>query len=89
MSTIASTIVNTMSFLIKIKVVLNRVITFTKAIIRIRIFLGFLDVAILLTKIRNALDVIKEFVKAIIALVNVIKYVYTYVAYRARNWGRR
>ena len=79
------TVVNTIGFLIKVKMVLNRVITFTKAIIRIRTFLDFPGVAILLTKIRNALDVIKEFVEAVIALVNVIKYVYVYVAYRARN----
>ena len=81
----AFTIANTMDFLIKIKIVLNRVITFTKAIIRIRIFLGFPNVITLLTKIRNALNIIEEFVKAIITLVNVIKYVYTYVTYKARN----
>ena len=81
----AFTVVNTINFLIKIKMVLNRVITFTKAIIRIRIFLDFSDVITLLTKIRNALDVIKEFVEAIIALVDVIKYVYIYVTYRIRN----
>ena len=81
----AFTVVNTMGFLIKIKVVLNRVIIFTKVIIRIKIFLGFPSVTTLLTKIRNALNIIKEFVEAIIALVNVIKYIYTYVAYKARN----
>ena len=81
----AFTIVNTIGFLIKAKVVLDRVTIFTKIIIRIRIFLDFSDVITLLTKIRNALDIIKEFVKAIIALVNVIKYVYIYVAYRTRN----
>ena len=80
-----STIVNTMGFFIKAKVVLNRVIILTKATIRIRIFLGFSSVIILLTKIRNALDIIKEFVEAIMALVNVIKYIYIYVAYRTRN----
>ena len=80
-----STVVNTMGFFIKIKMVLNRVITFTKTTIRIRTFLDFPGVIILLTKIRNALDIIKEFVKAVIALVDVIKYVYIYVAYRARN----
>ena len=85
MFTMAFTIVNTMGFLIKAKVVLNRVITFTKATIRIRIFLGFFNVITSLTKIRNALDVIEEFVEAIIALVDVIKYVYIYVAHRARN----
>ena len=79
------TIINTIGFFIKIKIILDRVIIFTKIIIKIRIFLGFSGVIILFTKIRNALDVIKEFVKAIIALVNVIKYVYTYVAYKARN----
>ena len=78
-------IVNTIGFFIKIKIILNRVITLTKVIIKIRILLGFPNVTTLLTKIRNALDVIKEFVKAIIALVNVIKYVYTYVAYKTRN----
>ena len=74
-----------MGFLIKAKVVLNRVIIFTKATIRIRTFLGFPGVVILFTKIRNALDMIKEFAEAVIALVNVIKYVYIYVAYKARN----
>ena len=81
----AFTIVNTMGFLIKVKVVLNRVIIFTKTTIRIRIFLDFSNVITLLTKIRNALDIIKEFVEAIIALVNVIKYIYIYVTYRTRN----
>ena len=89
MLTMAFTVVNTIGFFIKIKVVLDRVITFTKVIIRIRIFLGFSSVIILLTKIRNALDVIKKFVEVIIALVNVIKYIYIYVTYRAKNWGRR
>ena len=85
MFTIAFTIVNTIGFFIKIKIILNRVIIFTKVIIRIKIFLNFFDVTILLTKIRNALDVIKEFVKAIIALINVIKYIYIYVTYKTRN----
>ena len=74
-----------MGFLIKIKIVLDRVIIFTKAIIKIRIFLGFSSVTTLLTKIRNALDIIKEFVEAVITLVNVIKYIYIYVAYKTRN----
>ena len=74
-----------MGFFIKTKMVLNRVIIFTKTTIRIKIFLSFSNVITLFTKIRNALDVIKEFVEAIIALVNVIKYVYIYVTYRARN----
>ena len=79
------TVVNTIGFLIKIKIVLNRVITLTKATIRIKTFLSFFNVITLLTKIRNALDIIKEFVETIITLVNVIKYIYTYVAHRARN----
>ena len=78
-------IVNTIGFLIKTNVVLDPVITFTKVTIRIRIFLDFSNVITLLTKIRNALDVIKEFVKTIIALVNVIRYVYIYVTYKTRN----
>ena len=80
-----STIVNTIGFLIKAKMVLNRVIILTKVTIRIRTFLSFPNVATSLTKIRNALDIIKEFVKTIITLVNVIKYIYTYVAHRTRN----
>ena len=79
MSTIIFTIVNTIGFLTKAKMVLNRVIILTKAIIKIRIFLGFPSVIISLTKIRNALDMIEEFVEAVMALVNVIKYVYVYV----------
>ena len=78
-----------MSFFIKAKVVLNRVITLIKATIRIRTFLGFSGVITSLTKIRNALDVMEEFAEAVMALVDVIKYVYAYVAHRARNWGRR
>ena len=65
--------------------ILDRVIIFTKTIIRIRTFLDFPDVITLLTKIRNALDIIEEFVEAVIAFINVIKYVYIYVAYEARN----